>query len=111
MNKIGFIGGGKMATAIMKGIINSGWCESSNIFVSDKSEEALNNLKKDFNVNVSINNIDVVINSKILLFAVKPFVLKDVLKEIMLKKNIQILHWKFLKVLVTLLNQKKDILI
>ena len=58
MNKIGFIGGGKMATAIMKGIINSGWCEPLNIFVSDKSEETLNNLKKDFNVNVSKNNIE-----------------------------------------------------
>lgn len=82
MNKIGFIGGGKMATAIMKGIINSSWCNSENIFVSDKNEEALNSLKENYNVQITVNNIDVVKNSKIILFAVKPFVLRDVLNEI-----------------------------
>ena len=82
MNKIGFIGGGKMATAIMKGIINSNWCETSNIFVSDKNEDALNLLEKNYNVKTTINNIDVVKNSNILLFAVKPFVLRNVLEEI-----------------------------
>lgn len=82
MNKIGFIGGGKMATAIMKGIINSNWCNSENIFVSDKNEEALNTLKENYKVQTTTNNIDVVKNSKIILFAVKPFVLRDVLNEI-----------------------------
>lgn len=82
MNKIGFIGGGKMATAIMKGIINSNWCEAKNIFVSDKNEDALKTLEKDYAVQTTLNNIDVVKNSKIILFAVKPFVLRDVLAEI-----------------------------
>lgn len=82
MNKIGFIGGGKMATAIMKGIINSNWCSSENIFVSDKNEDALKLLKENYNVNTTTNNIEVVKNSKIILFAVKPFVLRDVLNEI-----------------------------
>ena len=82
MNKIGFIGGGKMATAIMKGIINSNWSDSNNIIVSDRNEEALKYLKKNYSVQTTINNIEVVENSKILLFAVKPFVLRDVLEEI-----------------------------
>ena len=71
MNKIGFIGGGKMATAIMKGIINSNWCESKNIFVSDKNEEALKILEQDYGVQTTLDNIEVVKNSKIILFAVK----------------------------------------
>ena len=82
MNKIGFIGGGKMATAIMKGIINSNWCESKNIIVSDRNEDALNYLKENYAVQTTVNNMEVVKNSKILLFAVKPFVLRDVLEEI-----------------------------
>ena len=82
MNKIGFIGGGKMATAIMKGIINSNWCEVKSIFVSDKNEDALKTLEKDYAVQTTLNNIEVVKNSKIILFAVKPFVLRDVLAEI-----------------------------
>lgn len=82
MNKIGFIGGGKMASAIMKGIINSKWCEKSEIIVSDRNEEALNNLHINYGVNVTTDNLEVVKNSQIILFAVKPFVLRDVLNEI-----------------------------
>ena len=82
MNKIGFIGGGKMATAIMKGIINSNWCEAKNIIVSDKNEDSLNNLRKEYAVQTSLDNIEIAKKSKIILLAVKPFVLKDVLNEI-----------------------------
>ncbi len=82
MNKIGFIGGGKMASAIMKGIINSNWCLNSEIIVSDRNEDALNNLHESYGVNITIENQEVVKNSKIILFAVKPFVLRDVLNEI-----------------------------
>lgn len=82
MNKIGFIGGGKMATAIMKGIINSHLYSSDDIIVSDRNEEALNLLKNNYDVQTTIHNMEVVKKSKILLFAVKPFVLRDVLNEI-----------------------------
>ena len=82
MNKIGFIGGGKMATAIIKGIINSKWCEPNNIFVSDKNEQALDSLKENYQVSTTIDNLEVVKNSNIILLAVKPFVLRDVLNEI-----------------------------
>lgn len=82
MNNIGFIGGGKMASAIMKGIINAGYFKNENIFVSDKNKDILDNLKSQFNVNTTENNIEVVKQADILLFAVKPFVLRDVLKEI-----------------------------
>lgn len=82
MNKIGFIGGGKMATAIIKGIINSKWCEPINIFVSDKNEEALNSLNENYHVYTTMDNLEVVKNSNIILLAVKPFVLRDVLNEI-----------------------------
>ncbi len=82
MNKIGFIGGGKMATAIMNGIISSGWCENKNIFVSDKNEQALSVLKEKNGVNVTTDNKEVVKSCDVILFAVKPFVLRDVLTEI-----------------------------
>ena len=82
MNRIGFIGGGKMAAAIIKGTINSNWCDSKNIIVSDKNEDALNLLGETYKINTTLSNIDVIKNSNIILFAVKPFVLKDVLNEI-----------------------------
>lgn len=82
MYKIGFIGGGKMASAILKGIINSALFKNDEIIVSDKNQSSLDMLKNDFGVNVTSSNIDVVKNSEIILFAVKPFVLRDVLEEI-----------------------------
>lgn len=82
MNNIGFIGGGKMASAIMQGVIKSGYAKKGNIFVSDKNEEALAILKNKFDVNTTANNIEVAKNAQIILFAVKPFVLRDVLEEI-----------------------------
>ncbi len=82
MNKIGFIGGGKMAAAIIKGIINSGLYKNDNIFVSDKNENALNILKDKYNINTTLRNTEAAENSKVLVFAVKPFVLKDVLEEL-----------------------------
>lgn len=90
MNKIGFIGGGKMATAIIKGIINSGLYLKENIFVSDKNIDALNSLKENFGINTTQDNSAVVKNANILLFAVKPFVLRDVLTE--LKEHISENH-------------------
>lgn len=82
MNKIGFIGGGKMATAIMKGIINSGYCEKNNIYVSDKNIDLLETLKNNFAINIYNNNIYIAKNCDVIILAVKPFVLRDVLEEI-----------------------------
>ena len=82
MNNIGFIGGGKMASAIIKGIINSGYFKKENIYVSDKNNEALHYLKNNYGVNTSNNNNEILKNADIILFAVKPFVIKDVLNEI-----------------------------
>lgn len=82
MNKIGFIGAGKMATAIIKGIIDSNFCKSENILVSDVNEDALKKMQSDLKITPAKSNNDVVKNSDIIFFAVKPFVLKDVLSGV-----------------------------
>ena len=81
MNKIGFIGGGKMASAVIKGIINSKWAAPSEIIVSDKNTAALEALKTGFGVNTASSNSEVIKNADIVLFAVKPFVMRDILDE------------------------------
>ncbi|MCR5261631.1 MAG: pyrroline-5-carboxylate reductase [Candidatus Gastranaerophilales bacterium] len=80
--KIGFIGAGKMATAIIKGIIDSGFCKSENIFVSDVSEAALEKMEKDLKISPLATNNEVVKAADIVFCAVKPFVLKDVLNGV-----------------------------
>ncbi len=91
--KIGFIGAGKMASAIIKGIVDSKFCDSKDIYVSDLNENALSKAHEEFGINITTDNTEVVKNTDILVFAVKPFILKDVLsglKDIIKKEHVVI---------------------
>ena len=82
MNKIGFIGGGKMATSIINGIINSNLFNSENIIVSDPKIETLQGLENQFHIKITGSNTELAENTKLIVMAVKPFVLRDVLNQI-----------------------------
>ena len=66
--KLGFIGAGKMATAILKGVLSAKVFDAQNVFISDKNPEALEILKKEYNINICSSNADVVKNSDVVLF-------------------------------------------
>ena len=80
--KIGFIGLGNMARAIIGGILKDKIIPAKDIIGSDKFEIALKNAAKDFKITAVDSNIKVVEESDILFFAVKPQFLPDVLTEI-----------------------------
>jgi pyrroline-5-carboxylate reductase len=79
--KIGFIGGGNMGEALIKGLIGSGAAKPGNITCSDIHEERIHFLQKQYGINVYTNNIDVIRNSQIIIYAVKPQIMAMVLKE------------------------------
>ena len=54
MKKIGFIGAGNMAGAIIGGIIKSNLVESQNVIASAKTMTNLNKLKDEYNINVTL---------------------------------------------------------
>lgn len=78
MMKIGFIGCGNMASAIIAGI-TKGCVNSKDIFAFDVNKNATRS-KKD--INICDSEIDVVNNSDVVILAVKPNVIKDVLTKI-----------------------------
>lgn len=80
--KIGFIGCGNMATAIIKGIISKGNIDSKDILVFDVYSPAVENAKNDFGVSICESEIDVAMNSDIIFLAVKPNVISSVLGKI-----------------------------
>ena len=50
MEKIGFIGAGSMAEALIKGITDAKLCKPENIFVSDIDGQRLEYLTKNYSV-------------------------------------------------------------
>ena len=80
--KIGFIGCGNMAKAIMSGLIKTNTFAPSEIIASDKSTEALEQAKMQLGIKTTTNNSELVLESEMILLAVKPQVLPSVIDEI-----------------------------
>ncbi len=83
--KIGFIGGGVMAEAIMKGILDASLVKPENLLVSDLDSQRLSYLNKTLNVLGVESNLEVVNKSDIVILAIKPQNIKEVMVE--LKSN------------------------
>ena len=79
--KIGFIGGGNMASSLIKGLIASGHAQNQ-LWVSDSNQETLHSLAENLNVIISDNNADVVNEVDVVVLAVKPQVLREVAEQI-----------------------------
>ena len=80
--KVGFIGGGRMAEAIIGGLISSETLAASDIYVSDISNDRRNLLNTKYGINVFDNNSLVLKHVEILFLAVKPQILDSVLDEL-----------------------------
>lgn len=78
--KLGVIGAGNMAGAIVRGVIASKKIAASDIYVSDKDSSKLDKIKQT-GVNTSIENGEVIKNSEVIIFAVKPNVYPYVLSQ------------------------------
>lgn len=80
--KIGFIGAGKMGSALMQGIIKAGIIKPENLSASDVYEPFLNELNSQLGINVSTDNAVIAQASDILVLAVKPQILGSVLEDL-----------------------------
>ncbi len=79
--KIGFIGGGNMASSLISGLIASGHAPKQ-IWVSDINPDTLTALAKQLNVNTSLNNDDIINAVDVVVLAVKPQTLSAVAQSI-----------------------------
>ncbi|MEF3254453.1 MAG: pyrroline-5-carboxylate reductase, partial [Deferribacterales bacterium] len=81
--KIGFIGSGNMATALIKGILKAELLEAENIYASDVDMEKLEALNNEYGINIIFkNNKKLVDDVDIIILAVKPQIMGKVLNEI-----------------------------
>jgi pyrroline-5-carboxylate reductase len=92
MAKIGFIGAGNMAEAIIKGIINANVYKAQDIVISDIRPARVKSICKKYKVKSAADNCKLAKAVNILVLSVKPQNMTDVLKEIKgsVKKNLLI---------------------
>ena len=80
--KIGFVGAGNMAEAMMKGLLHSGVSKPQNVVASDVRKDRLGFIKELFDVSVCEKNEDAVDQADIVVLAVKPQILEPVLLDL-----------------------------
>jgi pyrroline-5-carboxylate reductase len=79
--KIGFIGGGQMAEAIIKGLQKNG-LDIKKVYVSEPSEARKKYLKEETGVNIVQNSAELLNLTDVIILAVKPQIIKVVLSEL-----------------------------
>ena len=79
---IAFIGAGKMATAIIKGLLGSSLFDKNHIIASEPNKDYAHKIEQELGIKMVHNNREAAAQADIILLAVKPFVVKDVLTEI-----------------------------
>src|SRR5579875_815880 len=82
MKKIGFMGAGNMAEALVKGLLSSGVFTKDRIIMSDVLQERLDLMSSIYGVGVTQENPEVVEFSDFVVIAVKPNLVGSVMDEI-----------------------------
>ena len=82
MPRWGFIGSGKMATALVKGMLRAGIATAESICASDPLPAARTALQSETGVTVFDSNLEVAERSDVLVLAVKPQSMRQVLHHL-----------------------------
>lgn len=80
--KVGFIGLGNMATAILGGMLKNKVVTKEDVIGSDPKEEARKKVEETFDIQTTDSNKDVVNKANIVILAVKPGILANVIAQI-----------------------------
>lgn len=82
MKKIGFIGGGNMAEALVHGLIAKKLFKPADIIVADIAAERRRKLARQYKVAATASNLDVLREASTILLAIKPQQIDAVLHEL-----------------------------
>ena len=80
--RVGFIGGGNMAAALVKGLLHSEVVPPANVTVSDVKAERLAQLKEQHGCKTTADNLELVRTCDVVVLSVKPQVIDKVLSAI-----------------------------
>src|SRR5436305_2102642 len=80
--RLGFIGGGKLAGSVIRGLVRAKFCAPGLILVSEPNEAARRILEHELGITGTVENAEVAQKSEIILVGVKPPVVLPVLNEL-----------------------------
>lgn len=81
VQNIGFIGGGNMAEALIKGLIAGGYA-AERIMASEPSEYRREHLHEEYAIELTTDNIELMQKCEIVVLAIKPQIAVEVLEEV-----------------------------
>lgn len=80
--RIGFIGLGNMATAMIGGMLQKGAAATGEIIGSAKTKKTLQSVSEKYDISVTLDNVQVAKEADILFLAVKPIFFPEVISQI-----------------------------
>lgn len=80
--KIGFIGCGNMAQAMIGGLLKKEVCQAADIIASAKTQATLDRVKAAYGIETTTDNRTVAQNAQVIVLAVKPMYYEEVIGEI-----------------------------
>ena len=81
LGKIGFIGGGNMAEALIKGLLGGDF-PAGKIVASEPSDLRREQLQKSFGIELASNNLALMESADLIVLAIKPQIAVEVLEEV-----------------------------
>ena len=91
---IGFIGAGTMGEAMIGALISSGTCGASSITACDTNSERLETLKRAYAIHITEDSTSLFTRSDVVILAVKPHIVGNVLQQIAGAKDYRIVQRK-----------------
>lgn len=79
--QIGFIGGGQMGEALIKGIITSGLYQKENILVAEPNDFRRAHLETTYGIKTYHNSVPILEDCRIVMLCVKPQTMKSLLED------------------------------
>ena len=80
--QLGFIGAGKLAGSVIRGLILQGFCPPTHIIASEPNHEVRDRLVNETGISATAENVEVAAKAHIFFIGVKPGVVLPVLREL-----------------------------
>jgi pyrroline-5-carboxylate reductase len=80
--RLGFIGAGRLAGSVIRGLVRAKFCQPGEILVSEPDEKARTALQNELGINATTDNAQLANQAEVIVVAVKPALVLPVLRDL-----------------------------